>query len=277
MRPTGPIPPVPLASAALLVLLLPLSLAAQMDAPAAMQMLLRRVAANEVRFERARGNYTYRQDFSFFAYDRNRNPGGYYQVSTDITFTPDGRRFQKNIRGPVNALKIVRLTGKDFEDLRRVIPLVLTPAKLSQYQIRYLGPAIIALHDDQGRPTARRLRTRVFYLSPRQIWPGQRYFEGKIWVDPNTDGIVQLRGRPVPQIRRWVHGRPEENLFGRFTTYFARIDGRFWFPVYTHGDDWLGFIGGPVEMQEFVRFRHYQRFGTTSSFKVVGPAHQPPH
>ena len=277
MRSSGPIPPVPLALAALLALLAPMPLTAQMDAPAPMQILLRRVAANEVRFERARGNYTYRQDFSFFAYDRNHNPGGYYKVSTDITFTPDGRRFQKTIHGPVNALQIVRLTGKDFVDLRRVIPLVLTPAKLSQYQIRYLGPATVALHDDQGRPTAHRLRTQVFHLSPRQIWPGQRYFQGKIWVDPKTKGIVQLSGRPVPQIRRWVHGHQEENLFGGFTTYFARIDGRFWFPVYTQGDDWLGFVGEPVEMEEYVRFRHYQRFGATSSFKVIGPVHKPPH
>ncbi|MGH9535923.1 MAG: hypothetical protein ACRD2E_13820, partial [Terriglobales bacterium] len=188
-------------------------------------------------------------------------------------FTPAGRRFQENIRGPVNALRIVRLTRKDFADLRHVIPLVLTPNKLPLYEIRYVGSAWTRLRDNRGRPAGQRVLAQVFYLSPRQIWPGQRYFEGKIWVDAATLGIVRITGHPVPELRRWVNGQQEDNLFGAFTTYFGRVDGRFWFPVYATGDDWLGFASGPVEMREYVRFRHYQRFAATSSFKVVGPAH----
>lgn len=258
---------------ALLAAVLAAPLAAQMDAPAAMQMLLRAVAKKEVKFEQARGNYTYRRDFLFSALDQQHRPGGFYQVSTDITFTPSGHRYQKTIRGPFDQLRIIRLTRQDFTDLRQVIPLVITPASLSQYEIRYLGPASIRLHDDRGRVTSGRLQTEVFYLSPRQIWPGRRYFAGKIWVDPRTLGIVRITGRPEPAIHYWAHGQEHENLFGEFTTYFARIDGRFWFPVYTHGDDWLGFVSGPVEIQETVRFRNYQRFGATTSFRVVGPAH----
>lgn len=246
---------------------------AQINAPARMQIMLRAVAQNEVRFEQARGDYTYRQDFAFHAYDQQHRPGGFYQVSRDITFTPGGRRYEKTIRGPFNQLRIVRLTDQDFTDLRQVIPLVLTPASLSQYEVRYLGPAATGLRDDRGRPTGKRLHADVFYLSPRQIWPGRRYFQGKIWVDPKTLGIVRITGRPEPPVHYWDHGQEHQNLFGTFTTYFARIDGRFWFPVYTAGDDWLGFASAPVEVKETVRFRDYQRFGATTSFRVVGPAH----
>lgn len=255
------------AAMAAIVLLLPA--AAQMDAPAQMQILLRAVAKNEVAFEQARGNYTYRQDFAFYAYDQRHQPGGFYQVSTDITFTPDGHRYEKTIHGPVNTLRIVRLTSQDFSDLRQVIPLVITPATLPQYEIRYIGAAWIRPRNDRGKPSGKPLQADVFYLSPRQIWPGRRYFQGKIWVDPVTLGIVRATGRPVPAIHRWVRGQEAENLFGQFTTYYGRIDGRFWFPVYTQGDDWLGFSSGPVEMKEIVHFRDYQRFGVTTSFHVV--------
>lgn len=245
-------------------------LGAQVDASPQMQALLRRAAANEAGYVRARGEYTYRQQFQFFAFDQHHNFGGAYQVTAIITFTPDGKRFEKDVRGPTNTLRIISLTSQDFTDLRNVIPFLLTPEVLPRYTIRDAGSETVALVDARGR-AAGKIATEAFFVSPRQIFPGQRYFHGKVWIDPATGGVVRISGRPEPQIRRWVRGSEEENLFGQFTTQFARVDGRFWFPVLTRGDDWLDFSQGPVEIRESVRFSDYHHFGASATIHVVGP------
>lgn len=251
-----------------LVLFLAASLAAQIDASPAQQALLRRAVGNEADYVRARGEYTYVQDFRFYAFDQRHRPGGQYEVTTDVTFTPDGRRLEHNLHGPINTLTILRLTNEDFTDLRHIVPFLLTPAVLSRYLIRFDRKEVVGLIDGGGRRIGF-VAAEVFRVSPRQFFPGQRYFSGEIWVDPATAGIVQISGKPEPQIRKWVRGKEEENLFGRFTTYFQRIDGHYWFPVLTQGDDWLDFTAGPVEVAETVRFTRYRRFGSAAIIKLL--------
>ena len=251
-----------------MVLLLAGLLGAQIEASPAQQALVRRAAENEAAYVRARGEYTYVQDFRFYAFDRRHQPGGYYHVTTDITFTPEGGRLERTLHGPVNTLSLVRLTDEDFVDLRRVVPFLLTPQALPRYLIRFDRVETIDLFNEQKRPIGR-LETWVYRVSPRQVFPGQRYFHGAVWIDPASAGIVQISGRPEPQIRKWVRGQEEENLFGQFTTYFQQIDGRFWFPILTEGDDWLDFTAGPVEMKEFVRFSRYRHFGSSTSIKLL--------
>lgn len=246
------------------------SLAGQVDAAPAMQALLRQVAANEAAFERARGEYTYRQDFQFHAFDQHRNPGGAYHVVSDVTFTPAGQRYERNLHGPDNTLTILRMTDEDFTDLRHVVPFLLTPDTLPQYTIRFDRREPVELYDGRGQPLGR-ITGMIFFVSPRQIFPGHRYFHGRIWVDPGTAGIVRISGRPEPQIRRLVHGQEEENLFGQFTTYFQRIDGHYWFPVLTEGDDWLDFTSAPVEVKERVLFSNYHHFGARTRIQVLAP------
>lgn len=235
-------------------------LPAQVDASAAQQALLRAASDQETAFAEALGNYTYRQDFSFTELsNQSHERGGSYRVVTDITFTPDGRRMEKVVRGPYDHLRFLRMTGEDNSDLRTIIPLLLTRDLLREYYFRALGRERIELRDAAGR-TAGTIEAEAFSIAPRQIFSNRRYLEGKIWIDPATKGIVKMSGRPVPDLYQKLNGQEVENLFGRFTTWRARVDGHFWFPVYTEGEDWLGFSSGPIEVGERITYTRYRRF-----------------
>ena len=69
------------------------------------------------------------------------------------------------------------------------------------------------------------------------------------------------QGQTVPQVR----SLKQENLFPRFTTVRHPIDGKHWFPVYTHADDTLDFRTGPQRIRLTIRYSNYKRFGSESS------------
>lgn len=256
----------------LLAILTP-PLTAQIDAPAAMQALLRDASAQESSFARALGEYTWRQDFAFTELSNQQHQrGGTYRVVTDITITPDGRRIEQIVRGPDDHLHFLRMSKEDFSDLRAVVPLLLTRNILWEYSFRDLGPETIELRDGTGRE-AGSLTAEAFSMAPRQTYSNQRYFEGKIWIDPATRGIVKISGRPVPDLYQKRNGQEEENLFGHFTTWRQRIDGHFWFPVYTEGEDWLGFSSGAIEVSEHITWTRYRRFSVST--RVMGAHTQP--
>ncbi len=244
-------------------------LAAQINAPPAMQHLLRAATRQEAAMVRLRDEYTYRQDFQFEELsDLQHRRGGMYASHTEVTLTPDGKRFERAAAATSNALVFLRLSDDDFRDLRDVVPFALTPDQLQVYDCRYQGRDMLQLRDAAGRP-GERLAVETFSVSPRQIYTGQRYFEGRIWIDPITAGVVRISGRAVPDIRDRHHGVEVDNLFGRFTTDRVRVDGRYWFPAYTEGKDWLDFSNGAVQVKETVRFRDYQRFRVQSTIRMV--------
>lgn len=243
-------------------------LVSQIDAPPAAQKLLRDAASQESAFARALGEYTWRQDFSFTELSNQQHErGGSYRVVTDIILTPTGRRIEQVIRGPYDHLRFLRMSPEDFSDLRAIVPLLLTRNLLREYSFRDLGRETVELRDSTGRPQGS-IPAEVFSMAPRQIFSNQRYFEGKIWIDPVTRGIIKISGRPVPDLYHKRNGQEEENLFGHFTTWRQRIDGHFWFPVFTEGEDWLGFRSGAIEVGEHITWSRYRRFSVST--QVLG-------
>ena len=247
------------------------------SAPGPQQKLLRAAAQNELRFLRARGNYTYHRHFSFFEVSNQQHqPGGFYREVADLTFTPGGQRYKRYISGPFDTLKFLILHRRNMSDLRQILPLVLTPTKLEGYFCRYIGAATIRLRDGNGRWQGR-IATQEFRISPLQTWPGQRYFHGEVWLDPRTLGVVKLSGYPVPNVLTYKHGRAGRHLFEHFTTWFQRLDHRYWFPVYTYGRDWLNFPQGAVLVREKVRYTHYQRFVVQHKIEMLPMPVKPQH
>ena len=96
------------------------------------------------------------------------------------------------------------------------------------------------------------------HIRPKEIQKNRQYFQGIVWVDDRDFQIVKSEGKQVPQDKTH-HG--QENLFPRFTTWREQVDGKFWFPTYTMGDDTLYFSNGPpVHMKEIVRYTDYKQF-----------------
>ena len=217
------------------------------------QEIIRRFAAKEKEFQIARGNYTYRQTVKVQELDDNGRVRGTYEMVADIIFTPRGKRLEKVVYAPLSTLRRISISPEDERDLREIQPFVLTSDDIHKYNVRYLG-----------RQRVDEIDTYVFFVKPKVIKKGERYFEGQIWVDDRDLQIVKTYGKAVPDIRS---KRGQENLFPRFETYREQIDGKYWFPTYTRAEDTLHFQVRPQRIRMIVRYKDYKQFG--SQIKVT--------
>src|SRR5690242_20541692 len=131
--------------------------------------IIREFAQHESDFKLARDNYTYTQEV--LVEDVAPNPGE-YRLDSDIVFTPEGRRYQKDTYAPVPTLHDFTLSPQDYKDLENIQPFVLTTEDLPKYDIQYAGTEKL----DE-------LNTYKFCVGPKGIEKNERYFQGTIWVD----------------------------------------------------------------------------------------------
>ncbi len=214
--------------------------------------LPRQIAANGSRFEKEFQNYTYRQRFSFTEIGRRGAAMGFYREVREIFFTPQGQRSERFVGRPVENLNRMRLTEEDFRDLREVQPFVLNQDNLWMYRLTYKG-----VEELGGKPCF------VYRLQPNQVLDGQRLLDGLIWVSREDQQLVQVSGKPVPQIYR----DGVENLFPNFMTIYAPVDGQFWFPLKTEAADVLPFKTGSQAIRYSISYEDYRRFTVESSIE----------
>jgi len=217
--------------------------------------IIHHFAEREAEFKVERDNYTYTQTFIVQTIDSGGQPDGEYRMTSDIVFSPNGKRYDKVTCAPPSTLQRVSLSEQDFADLQNVQPFVLTTSELPKYEITYVG-----------RQKVDELTTYVFEVKPKKIEKNQRYFQGRIWVDDKDLEIVKTYGKAVPDIQN----RNEENFFPRFETYRENIEGHYWFPTYTHADDVLHFTSGDIRIRMTVRYKDYKRFRVTSRILLPG-------
>jgi len=219
--------------------------------------IIQKFATKEKEFKLAREQYTYTQDVTVQTMDGNTVDGEYHQVS-DVLFDDRGRRIEQVTFAPQSSLERVTMTQSDFDDIRNRLPFVLTSDEIDKYQILYVGKQ----REDE-------LGTYVFDIAPKQIRPGERYFQGRIWVDDHDFQIVKTYGETVPQVHNAKHSE-KENLSPRFTTWREQIDGQYWFPTYTRADDTLHFSNEDVRMRYIVKYTNYKRYGSKSRITYEG-------
>lgn len=218
------------------------------------EQIVKKFGDRELEFKKERDNYTYTQTFVVQTIDFDGRPDGEYRMTSDILFTPEGKRYEKVISAPPPTLQRISLSQQDLDDLEHVQPFVLTSDELAKYDVNYAG-----------REPLDELNTYVFDVKPKKIEKNQRYFQGRIWVDDKDLNIVKSDGKAVPDIIK----KGQENIFPRFETFRENIEGHYWFPTYTRSDDELHFSTGAVHMRMTVRYANYKRFGATIK---IGPA-----
>jgi hypothetical protein len=208
--------------------------------------IIQKFAAKELEFQQARNNYTYRQSVKLQELDSGSNPtGGKWELVEDVIFSPEGKRVEKVVYAPVQNLQQIILTPEDEQDLRNVQPFVLTTPEIPEYDIKYLGKEKV---DEIG--------CYAFSVKPKKLVQGKRYFEGQIWVDDRDLQIVKTYGKGVGVIKK-----SSDNQFPKFETYREQIDGKYWFPTYTHADDTLHFKNGNnVHIRMTVKYQDYKKY-----------------
>jgi hypothetical protein len=227
------------------VLSLPVWTAAE-DPPA---NLVRLIAARETETAQAQSNYTYRQTVTLDELNAAGLAGGSYREVRDIIFSPAEERTEHMVGKPYSTLTHLKLTAEDFRDMREIQPFLLTTDQAFLYETQF-----------RGEETMDGVDCFVVQISPRQILDGQRLFDGMLWVSKKDYSVIRSEGQAVPQI----HTLKSENLFPHFTTLRQKVEGDYWFPVLTYGDDTLYFRGGAQRVRLSIRYSEYHRFGSDS-------------
>ncbi len=211
--------------------------------------IIQKFAAREAEFKTERDNFTYTQTFSIATLDSSGRPDGEYKMTSEIVFTPQGKRYEKVTYAPTPTLERISLSQQDLDDLEHVQPFVLTTSELPKYNIKYVDHIPL---DELG--------TYIFDVGPKKLEKNQRYFQGRIWVDDKDLEIVKTDGKAVPDI----HKGGQENVFPRFETFRENVEGDYWFPTYTRSNDILHFSTGDIPIRMTVRYENYKRFGVTT-------------
>src|SRR5690242_18242010 len=220
--------------------------------------IIQRFAAKEKMFQEAREAYAYTQSVKVMTVDGDTVTGEYQEVF-DVLFDDKGNRIEQVKFAPQSTLENggISMTEQDLNDIRHLMPFVLTTEEIPEYDILYRGTQ----QEDE-------LHCYVFDIAPKKIEKNRRYFQGRIWVDDHDFQIVKTYGKSVPDIRPKKKG--QENLFPRFTTWRQQIDNVYWFPVYTRADDVLHFSTGDVHIREIVQYEDYKRFGSKVKITYQG-------
>ena len=207
------------------------------------QNIIKQFAQKETDFAAARENYTYRQTSKMTETDP---PGGTYEIVEEVSFDDRNKRTSHVTHAPVGGFEHIMMTGEDEQDLRNVMPFVMTNETRDQYIVNYVG-----------REKVDEISCYVFSVKPKQLTKDRkRYFDGQIWVDDQDLQIVKTYGQGVGYLRRG-----EDQQFPKFETYREQIDGKYWFPTYTYADDTLNFKDGQSQrIKVVVKYDHYKKF-----------------
>ncbi len=204
--------------------------------------VIRRFATAESENKIARNNYTFTQDIEFLTLGEAGSITGRFKRTSDIVYDDLGNRIERITYFPPSTAK-VNISKEDMQDFAGVQPFALAIEDLPKYQVTPVGKERI----DE-------LNTYIFDVKPKKFIKGERYLEGRIWVDDQDYQIVKVAGQAVPEINK--------QKFPHFETYRENINGRYWFPTYTYADDVLEFKGGDIRIRMTVRYTKYKKFTT---------------
>jgi len=189
--------------------------------------VIKTFTAKEGQFRQALNQYSFKRDAIVQSLGMGGQITGEYHRVSYFTFDDQGNRYEKISYFPMPSFQAV--TQEDLDDLGGIQPFALEPAKIPQYNFKYVGKEKI----DE-------LSLYVFDVSPK-VMPDakktrERFFIGRVWVDDQDLQIVKTKGKGVPETKI--------NKFPTVETYREQIDGRYWFPTYSYADEELLFEHG---------------------------------
>ncbi len=224
--------------------------------------VIKRFTAKESELREIWREYAYQQESRLQVLGpANTVSGEYYQVS-EFVFNDAGNRIERIIKAPPSTLDQagLRMTQEDKNAFINLQPFALAAEDLVNYNVYFVGKEKI----DE-------INAYVFDVTPKVMSNTRelkrmkdkgiegKYFQGRIWVDDVDLQIVKTAGKTVPEF---------EQRFPKFETYRENIDGRYWFPTYTYGDDTLEFDRFSVHVRMVVKYKNYKRF--QSDVRITG-------
>lgn len=222
--------------------------------------VIRRFTAKETELREVWKDYSYQQETKLQVLGpANVVSGEFYQVS-EFVFNDAGKRQERILKAPPSTIDQtgLRMSQEDRDAFINLQPFALATEDLPNYNVSYIG-----------KEKVDSLNTYVFDVIPKVMSNTRelermrkkeldgKFFQGRIWVDDEDLQIVKTAGKTVPEFKQ---------RFPKFETYRENIDGRYWFPTYTFGDDYLEFDNFRPHVRMVVKYKNYRRFQSDVKF-----------
>jgi len=225
--------------------------------------IIRRFTTKESELREVWKEYSYVQESRLQVLGPAKTISGEYYLVSEFVFNDAGKRIERIIKAPQSTLDQagLTLTQEDKNAFINLQPFALTSEDLPNYNINYLN-----------KEKVDELNTYVFDVTPKVMSNPKelkrlkdqkvegRYFQGRIWVDDQDLQIVKTAGKVVPEFKQ---------RFPKFETYRENIDGRYWFPTYTYGEDVLDFDSGSIAVRMVVKYKNYRQFQSDVKLTTV--------
>lgn len=217
------------------------------------QLILDRFVAAENKVREALNQHTFKRDVVLQTIGPNGEVTGEYVRNSQFIFDDRGNRIERVLFHPSSTIREMRITKEDIQDLKDGQLLGIDIVEATKYRLRYAGPETV--NDRQF------FAVDVAPLTqPDPNHMKERYFVGRVWLDPNTFQVIMIKGIMEPQGKQ---------RFPMFMTWREPVKDALAFPTHTEADDILRFKEGDVHYRIRVRYYDYKEFGSRVSIKDV--------
>jgi hypothetical protein len=211
-------------------------------------------AENKVR--EALNQHTFKRDVVLQTIGPNGEVTGEYIRNSQFLFDDRGRRIEKVLFHPASTIREMRITKEDIQDLAGSQLLGIDIVEATKYRLSYVGLETIDSRQLFAIDVA-----PLTEPDPNRM--SERYFVGRVWVDPTSFQILKIKGIVEPQGKQ---------RFPIFETWREPAKNTLAFPTRTEADDILHFGARDVHYRIRVRYYEYKQFGSKVSItEVDGP------
>jgi hypothetical protein len=218
--------------------------------------ILARFVAAENKVREALNQHTFKRDVVLQTIGPNGEVTGEYIRNSQFLFDDQGKRIEKVLFHPASTIHEMRITREDIQDLAGSQLLGIDIVEATKYRLGYVG-----LETIDSRQVFAIDVTPLTAPDPKHM--NERFFVGRVWVDPATYQIVKIKGIVEPQGKQ---------RFPIFETWREPIKNTPAFPTRTEADDVLHFGARDVHYRIRVRYHEYKLFGSKVSItEVDGP------
>src|SRR5258708_8959517 len=103
------------------------------------EQIIQKFTQHEEEFRKERENYTYTQFIMFQTIDSDGQVDGEYRMTSDILFTPAGKRYEKAIEAPTPSIQRITRETQEFKPIQKAWPLGLTSEEDHQNDVKSVG------------------------------------------------------------------------------------------------------------------------------------------
>jgi len=222
--------------------------------------ILARFVASELKVRQALNQHMFKRAVLLQTIGPNEEVTGEYIRNSQFVFDDRGRRVERVLFHPASTIREMRITKEDIQDLADGQLLGIDIVEATNYNLSHVGTQLV----DSRQLIAVDVNP---VIAPDPNHMSQRFFVGRVWIDPTNYQIAKIRGVIEPQGKQ---------RFPLFETWREPVNGELAFPARTAADDILHFRGRDVHYRITVRYYDYKLFASKVSINEIDePAADP--